>query len=253
MRNVDRLRRKNERKRKKANRCLKIIVVFSILLFISTHLLSKHLDDYKEEKKTLVSAMVIDNDIVIENELNRLMINPIPDKKVVDATYELDNEFEEIINENNYKISQLSINSEKDKRKINKLKNQNNDIDYTLIDDGSDVDSIVKQLKNSKLTKIAINYVVLKADGVLDENLEDLALETNDKLNKCPYYKKANEILKSQSLEDYKNTFITLLIVCFAFALTGIVSLIVIIIFLIAFIKILNDTYKINNKRKRRG
>lgn len=196
---------------------LKYILLIIPLLFIfiiSKYYYNKNIDAQNDEKiikeevnKYLNAAYTLNHNIIIENETGKLEINTNPNKKVLRAAKSLSNEsknkiikYDNKINKINKQFKSKQI-KEQEINKVNIEKRQN---DFIIIKISNNEDEIIDELKNKKIIKIANNIINLKYNDVNNSGIDNLIVDINKRMNKCPYFLDAQKELKSKSFYEYR-------------------------------------------------
>lgn len=196
---------------------LKYILLIIPLLFIfiiSKYYYNKNIDNHNDEKiikeevnKYLNAAYTLNHNIIIENETGKLEINTNPNKKVLRAAKNLSNEsknkiikYDNKINKINKQFKSKQI-KEQEINKINIEKRQN---DFTIIKINNNEDEIIDELKNKKIIKIANNIINLKYNNINNSGIDNLIVDINKRMNKCPYFLDAQKELKNKSFHEYR-------------------------------------------------
>ena len=162
----------------------------------------------EEVNKYLNAAYTLNHDIIIENKTGKLEINVSPNKKVLRAAKSLSAESKNKIIKYDNKINKINkqFKSKQIKeREINKLNVRKRQCDFIIIKLKNDnVDEIINKLKNKKIIKIANNIINLKYNNVTNPGMDNLVVDINKRMNKCPYFLDAQKELKHKSFYEYK-------------------------------------------------
>lgn len=196
---------------------LKYILLIIPLLFIfiiSKYYYNKNIDTHNNEKiikeevnKYLNTAYTLNHNIIIENETGKLEINTNPNKKVLRAANSLSNESKNKIIKYDNKINKINkqFKSKQIKeQEINKLNIEKRQNDFTIIKINNNEDEIIDELKNKKIIKIANNIINLKYNNINNSGIDNLIVDINKRMNKCPYFLDAQKELKNKSFYEYR-------------------------------------------------
>lgn len=196
---------------------LKYILLIIPLLFIfiiSKYYYNKNIDTQNDKKiikeevnKYLNAAYTLNHNIIIENENGKLEINTNPNKKVLRAAKSLSDDSKNKIIKYDNKINKINkqFKSKQIKeREINKLNIEKRQNDFTIIKINNNEDEIIDELKNKKIIKIANNIINLKYNNINNSGIDNLIVDINKRMNKCPYFLDAQKELKNKSFHEYR-------------------------------------------------
>lgn len=191
-----------------------LIIPLLFIFIISKYYYNKNIDTHNDEKvvkeevnKYLNAAYTLNHNIIIENETGKLKINTNPNKKVVRAAKSLSNESKNKIIKYDNKINKINkqFKSKQIKeQEINKLNIRKRQNDFTIIKINNNEDEIIDELKNKKIIKIANNIINLKYNNINNSGIDNLTVDINKRMNKCPYFLDAQKELKSKSFYEYR-------------------------------------------------
>lgn len=161
----------------------------------------------EEVNKYLNAAYTLNHNIIIENETGKLEINTNPNKKVLRASKSLSNESKNKIIKYDNKINKINSkfkSKQIKEQEINKLNIEKRQNDFTIIKINNNEDEIIDELKNKKIIKIANNIINLKYNNINNSDIDNLIVDINKRMNKCPYFLDAQKELKSKSFYEYR-------------------------------------------------
>lgn len=161
----------------------------------------------EEVNKYLNAAYTLNHNIIIENGTGKLEINTNPNKKVLHAANSLSNESKNKIIKYDNKINKINkqFKSKQIKeQEINKLNIEKRQNDFTIIKINNNEDEIINELKNKKIIKMANNIINLKYNNINNSGIDNLIVNINKRMNKCPYFLDAQKELKNKSFHEYR-------------------------------------------------
>lgn len=161
----------------------------------------------EEVNKYLNAAYALNHDIIIENKAGNLEINTTPNRKILRAAKSLSNESKNKIIKYDNKITKINkqFKSKQIKeQEINKLNIEKRQNDFTIIKINNNEDEIINELKNKKIIKIANNIINLKYNNINNSGIDNLIVDINKRMNKCPYFLDAQKELKNKSFHEYR-------------------------------------------------
>lgn len=197
---------------------LKYVLLIIPLLFIfiiSKYYYSENINVYddariidEEVNKYLNAAYTLNHDIIIENKAGNLEINMTPNRKILRAAKSLSAESKNKIIKYDNKINKINKqfkNKQIKEQEINKLNARKRQYDFAIIKLKNDnIDEIINELKNKKIIKIANNIINLKYNNATNPGMDNLIVDINKRMNKCPYFLDAQKELKCKSFYEYK-------------------------------------------------